>query len=218
MLFSFRGVYMSDSASRIVWFAFGSILFMLAFNYFSVSQQWGASLGLGFLTVNIGTSSYIGACVVGLPIVGSGSLILCFVGTRYAKARHCEMNWDSRVPVKLNGLLPGRLEAKILAAAVILGFVAFPLYCVWHFFRKLLKYATVCDTGVERGRLIGLWSSPGDFVLYDNRFRVGAGSESCDGITFEPFFQPSLMLIIATACTASSILLCWRIFSPRRCS
>lgn len=205
---------MSDKAGRLTCQFIGIVTFVLAFNYFSESQQWGASIGLGFLSIDLGISTFLGACIVGLPVVGTGLLLFCVIGSRYAKSKCQTTHWDERVPIKMPGVSVGQGEARSLAAISIIGFVAFPLYCVWHFFRKMLKYGTVCDTKADEGRLIGLWSNPGDFILYDNRFRVGIARESCTGVTFEPLVQPLLMLALASICTIGAAIFCRRIFAP----
>ena len=198
---------MIDSTARRIWLICAGLTFVLSFNYFSESQQWGTSIGLGFLNFELGISNVVSACLIGLPVTAIGLIISLTIALRYVKSHNAVPGWVDRVPVKINGINSGSFESKFVAFAALFFFVLLPLYWIWHFFRKFLNYAVVCDNRTDLSKEVSLWSNPGDFRLFDNSFLVGSSEGACSGVTFEPFLQPLLMLVLACICTVLTIAL-----------
>lgn len=196
---------MSEIVARRIWLFCSAVFFVLAFNYLSISQNWGASFGLGFFSVELGAESFLDACLVGAPIIAIGLLVTSYIGSRYVnivKVQHG--SWDTRVPSKISGIQAGGQESKIIAFASLLFFKIVPVFILWHLLRKFYKYAEVCDK--ETQNIIGIFSRAGGFSGWNDRYLVGVKNAACDGSTFEPFVQPILMVLLAVSATISALM------------
>jgi len=203
---------MSEVVARRIWICCSAVLFILVFNYLSISQSWGASLGLGFLSIGLGSESFLDACLVGAPVIAIGLLVTSCIGLRYVEIVKVQKGpWDSRVPTKIQGIRAGGQESKIIAFLALIFFKIIPVYVLWHLLRKFNKYAEVCDT--ETNNIIGIFSTSGEFSGWSNQYIVVVKNGACVGSTFEPFVQPILMILIAFCATISVVLYIFRVLT-----
>lgn len=206
---------MSDVAARRVWLVCSGILFVLTFNYFSISQSWGMSLGLGFLTFDISESNAVLASVAGIPVVAIGLILTSYIGLRHIKAKQKERcTWDELVPIKISGLESRSQESRVLASISLLFFTVLPLFALWHLLRKFFKYGVVCDT--KSNSILELGARVRGLPTWDNRYLIGNSSDACNGATFEPFWQPFMYIYIVLAATLLISMFFYRIIVTSR--
>lgn len=202
---------MSEKIARRIWMFCSAVLFILVFNYLSISQSWGASIGLGFFSVVLGAETFLEACLVGTPVIAVGLLVTSYIGHRYIGIEENQQeSWDTRVPSKIAGIKSGGQESKIIAFLALLFFKLMPVYVLWHLLRKFNKYAVVCKT--EDNLSMGIFSFTGKFPTWNSKFVVGTEKTACSGSTFEPLVQPVLMIMLAVGATIAAMYYLYRVF------
>ena len=204
---------MTEKAASWIWSVISAILCVLTFNFLSISQNWEASIGLGFLSIDTGASNFLEASLLGPPVISIGLLITSYVGIRYVKLVNSHHDsWDTRVPVRMSGIQPCSQESKVLSFFALLFFLALPIYVVWHLLRKFTKYGVACEA--ETGISLSIFSFTDFSPRWNHQFLVGIQGSACEGLTFEPLIQPVLMIIFAIFATVVAAVFFYFVLKP----
>src|SRR5579863_5124726 len=197
---------MTSKQLRQLWFAVGTVLFYLSFNFCSWSQRWIIAFPVpNFTNTNPDVANYLGVLICA-PIL----FVELLITQQYMRSSQSS-GWASRIPTFFDPAPAfAATHTKILQATLYGGVLAFAEIAQFHFFEKFIMRSEVTYHGhvVSRG-LSKFTEFVSPWHALDNGYKLL-------GCTYYPFWEP-------WALVAGELFLLWvftkttlDIFLPQR--
>jgi len=189
-------------ALQKVWIAVALICLIVALDFFAATQNWPINFGTKLVVeFKLSEMPPIHAAVIGLVFVLTFYCLVTWLG--WVHARRMIGRPAERFPFRLFGIDMNSRDGRTLQWVAGVLSLVFPLYAIGHFWRIMLN-ATVCHIrGDVEPSYASIWDinwlqtpGPADSGALDHGFRIGDKDHACEGVTFFPFFEPALLLLM----------------------